>query len=270
MAELAEEQFISFRAGARLRELLLAAGRQVGFEPRVTLESNESQRIRRLVARGFGVSILPRSDAERPAPRSPCRGSWIRRCGVTSPSPGGPGRRLPPAVAAFLDLARETFASPNRTTAPSSACISRFRTLRVSNTPRRGRPDPRFRRSAGRAPLQSDPGGCTEDAYSAEPRVRSRHRTRDADIAKLIRDARHRERDQRNLNRWPAGQTEQSAASDPPTWGGSIRAVRHTLSLFLVWKHLELRIHLRNYVAGGNHWPAGESVVLGVVASGRA
>jgi DNA-binding transcriptional LysR family regulator len=32
----------------------------------VTLESNESQRVRRLVARGLGVSILPRSDAERP------------------------------------------------------------------------------------------------------------------------------------------------------------------------------------------------------------
>src|SRR6201994_4146807 len=65
MAELAHEQFISFRVGARLRELLFAAGREAGFEPRVTLESNESQRIRRLVARGLGVSILPRSDAER-------------------------------------------------------------------------------------------------------------------------------------------------------------------------------------------------------------
>ena len=33
---------------------------------RVTLESNESQRIRRLVSRGLGVAILPRSDAEGP------------------------------------------------------------------------------------------------------------------------------------------------------------------------------------------------------------
>ena len=38
--------------GARLRELLISAGRDAGFEPRVTLESNESERIRRLVARG--------------------------------------------------------------------------------------------------------------------------------------------------------------------------------------------------------------------------
>ncbi|MGO9822050.1 MAG: LysR family transcriptional regulator, partial [Solirubrobacteraceae bacterium] len=66
MAELADEPFISFRAGARLRELLFAAGREAHFEPRVTLESNESQRVRRLVSRGLGVAILPRSDAEGP------------------------------------------------------------------------------------------------------------------------------------------------------------------------------------------------------------
>jgi DNA-binding transcriptional LysR family regulator len=114
MAELAEEQFISFRAGARLRELLFAAGRQAGFEPRVTLESNESQRICRLVARGFGVAILPRSDAERPI------GADISVARLVEPSlrrditlAWREGRRLPPAVAAFRDLARETFAEPD-------------------------------------------------------------------------------------------------------------------------------------------------------------
>ena len=114
MAELAEVQFISFRAGARLRELLFAAGRQAGFEPRVTLESNESQRICRLVARGFGVAILPRSDAERPVEAA------ISVVRLVEPSlrrditlAWREGRRLPPAVAAFLDLARETFAEPD-------------------------------------------------------------------------------------------------------------------------------------------------------------
>ena len=113
MAELAEEQFIAFRVGARLRELLFAAGRQAGFEPRVTLESNESQRIRRLVARGFGVAILPRSDADRP-------GADVAVARLVEPSlrrditlAWREGRRLPPAVAAFLDLARETFAEPD-------------------------------------------------------------------------------------------------------------------------------------------------------------
>jgi LysR family transcriptional regulator, transcription activator of glutamate synthase operon len=113
MAELAEEHFIAFRVGARLRELLFAAGRQAGFEPRVTLESNESQRIRRLVARGFGVAILPRSDAERP-------GADVAVARLVEPSlrrditlAWRGGRHLPPAAAAFLDLARETFAEPD-------------------------------------------------------------------------------------------------------------------------------------------------------------
>jgi LysR family transcriptional regulator, transcription activator of glutamate synthase operon len=113
MAELAEEHFIAFRVGARLRELLFAAGRQAGFEPRVTLESNESQRIRRLVARGFGVAILPRSDAERP-------GADVAVARLVEPSlrrditlAWRSGRHLPPAAAAFVDLARETFAEPD-------------------------------------------------------------------------------------------------------------------------------------------------------------
>jgi DNA-binding transcriptional LysR family regulator len=109
MAELADEQFISFREGARLRELLVAAGREARFEPRVTLESNESQRIRRLVARGFGVSILPRSDAQVP-------GADIAVARLIEPSlrrditlAWREGRRHAPAAAAFLDLARRTF-----------------------------------------------------------------------------------------------------------------------------------------------------------------
>ena len=104
-----DEQFISFREGARLRELLFAAGRQAGFEPRVTLESNESHRIRRLVARGLGVAILPRSDAEGP-------GADVAVVPLVEPAlrrditlAWREGRRHAPAAAAFLDLARETF-----------------------------------------------------------------------------------------------------------------------------------------------------------------
>src|SRR5262249_28158075 len=113
MAELAEEQFISFRVGARLRELLFAAGREAGFEPRVTLESNESQRIRRLVARGLGVSILPRSDAERARAGVAVAGRVGPSLRRALPLAWREGRRLAPAAAAFLDLARETFADPD-------------------------------------------------------------------------------------------------------------------------------------------------------------
>jgi LysR family transcriptional activator of glutamate synthase operon len=109
MRELAGEEFVSYRAGSRLRELLESAGRSAGFEPRVTLESNESERIRRLVGRGLGVAILPRSDAERPGPE-------VAVAALVEPAltrditlAWREDRRLAPAGAAFLDLARETF-----------------------------------------------------------------------------------------------------------------------------------------------------------------
>ena len=113
MAELAEERFISFREGARLRELQAAAGRQAGFEPRVRLETNESRRVRRLVARGLGVAILPRSDAEDPADDivvAPLVEPSLRRDITLA---WREGRRHAPAAAAFLELARETYAAPD-------------------------------------------------------------------------------------------------------------------------------------------------------------
>ncbi len=110
MAELREEEFISFRPGARLHELLFAAGRHAGFEPRVKLESNESPRIRRLVARGMGVAILPRSDAVSP-------GADVAVVALSDPPLSRDitlawrhERKHPPAVAEFLALSQETFA----------------------------------------------------------------------------------------------------------------------------------------------------------------
>ncbi|HEY3774401.1 MAG TPA: LysR family transcriptional regulator [Solirubrobacteraceae bacterium] len=109
MAELAQEHFISFRQGARLRELLFAAGRDAQFEPRVTLESNEAQRIRALVSRGLGVAILPRSDAMFPSPdivAAPIVDPVLRRDITLA---WRAGRRQSPATAAFLELALEMF-----------------------------------------------------------------------------------------------------------------------------------------------------------------
>jgi LysR family transcriptional activator of glutamate synthase operon len=109
MAELAGEKFITYREGSRLRELLTSAGREAGFEPHVTLESNESERIRRLVGRGLGVAILPRSDAERP-------GAELAVAALVEPAltrditlAWREGRRHAPAAAEFLELARTTF-----------------------------------------------------------------------------------------------------------------------------------------------------------------
>lgn len=111
MRELADEHFIAYRQGSRLRELLMAAGQHAGFSPRVDLESNESQRVRRLVARGMGVAILPSSDALEP-------GAEVATARLMEPELSRDitlawraDRRQAPAAAEFIDLARRTFSA---------------------------------------------------------------------------------------------------------------------------------------------------------------
>ncbi|HEX4345246.1 MAG TPA: LysR substrate-binding domain-containing protein [Solirubrobacteraceae bacterium] len=117
LRDLAGEPFISFREGARLRELLMSAAADAGFEPRITLESNESRRIRSLVSRGLGVAILPRSDAEGP-------GSQVAVCALVQPPltrdvtlASRAERRPSPAAEAFLTLTLEVYPPP---TAPAT------------------------------------------------------------------------------------------------------------------------------------------------------
>jgi len=109
LRDLAGEAFISFREGARLRELLSTAAAGAGFEPRIALESNESRRIRSLVSRGLGVAILPRSDAEGP-------GAIVAVCDLVEPPltrdvtlASRAERRPPPAAEAFAALALEVY-----------------------------------------------------------------------------------------------------------------------------------------------------------------
>ena len=121
MAELADEQFVSYREGARLRELLTYAAHEAGFEPQIKLESNESERIRRLVARGMGVAILPQSDAERSA-------GHLAVATLVEPSlrrditlACREGKRLSPAAAEFLKLSRDVFSKAEDGAAPTAA-----------------------------------------------------------------------------------------------------------------------------------------------------
>ena len=137
MAELADDEFIAYRPGARLRELLIAAGRQAGYEPRVKLESNESQRIRRLVARGLGVAILPRSDAESP-------GAATAVAALVEPSltrditlAWRHGRQQPPAAAEFIELARVTFTQPGEALGCARSTASSRPGKRCSRSSRR-------------------------------------------------------------------------------------------------------------------------------------
>ncbi|MGI8730025.1 MAG: LysR family transcriptional regulator [Solirubrobacteraceae bacterium] len=109
LAELRSEQFVSFREGARLRELLVRSARVAGFEPRIALESNETARIRNLVSRGLGVAILPRSDTQS-------TGSPVAVCDLVEPPltrdvtlASRAERRPSPAAEAFLAIALEQY-----------------------------------------------------------------------------------------------------------------------------------------------------------------
>ena len=113
LAELAGEQFVSFRKGSRLRELLDGAAAEAGFEPRIALESNESRRIRSLVSSSLGVAILPRSDATG-------AGAPVAVAALAEPAlardvtlAARTQRRLSPAALAFRDLTLRTFAQPS-------------------------------------------------------------------------------------------------------------------------------------------------------------
>jgi LysR family transcriptional activator of glutamate synthase operon len=111
MTELAGERFIAYRQGARLRELLVSAGRAAGFEPEIVLESNESQLIRRLVARGLGVAIVPRSDSGGQNPELSVATLIDPPLTRDITLAWREGRRHPPATAAFIDLCVATYAN---------------------------------------------------------------------------------------------------------------------------------------------------------------
>ncbi len=109
LAELAGEPFIAFRIGSRLRELLDSGAAELGFEPRIALESNESRRIRSLVSGGLGVAILPRSDADGD-------GAAVATARLVEPEmrrdvslASRAGRRHSPAATAFLALTRRAY-----------------------------------------------------------------------------------------------------------------------------------------------------------------
>jgi DNA-binding transcriptional LysR family regulator len=115
MADLEGEEFISYREGARLRELLIGAGAHAGFQPTIRLESNESGRIRRLVARGMGVAILPRSDAVAPGAEVAVVALVDPRLSRDITLAWRQDRRHQPAVTEFLALARSTFSERDLT-----------------------------------------------------------------------------------------------------------------------------------------------------------
>ena len=106
LKDLENERFIAFPPGATIRAAVQDAAARAGFVPRVAFESNEMARTRALVAEGLGVAVLPRTDAEQPGP--PVAAVGLRDRGLSHDVfvAHRAGRRLSPAAAALLALAK--------------------------------------------------------------------------------------------------------------------------------------------------------------------
>jgi DNA-binding transcriptional LysR family regulator len=61
---LAQDPWIAFKGGTGLRQAMDAATAAAGVRPHVAFASNELDRVLALVARGLGVSVVPRSTAD--------------------------------------------------------------------------------------------------------------------------------------------------------------------------------------------------------------
>jgi LysR family transcriptional activator of glutamate synthase operon len=106
LTALAGEPFIAFRDASVLRATTENALREAGVPFETPFQSIELETMRKLAARGLGVTIMPRGYLAGEGPRVatlsleppltlPVSLVWRTR------------RRLPPAAAAFLDFARE-------------------------------------------------------------------------------------------------------------------------------------------------------------------
>lgn len=101
LRDLAPEPFIAFPPGATIRESFEQAAAAAGFTPSITLESNDTARIRALVSHGLGITLLPTTDAARPGP--PIIALPLRAADLTHTIhlAHRRERHLPPAATAF-------------------------------------------------------------------------------------------------------------------------------------------------------------------------
>jgi len=111
LAELRTEPFVVFAKGFVLRDLVLQACQQIGFEPEISFEGEDIDAIKGLVSAGLGVSLVPEITLIDNLPRStvkiPIREPQVRRAvGVVLPR----DRELLPTEALFAKFLEDFFA----------------------------------------------------------------------------------------------------------------------------------------------------------------
>lgn len=78
LGELREETFVSFRAGATVRKMLLLATHRAGFVPRIGFSTPNMGTVRAFVSAGLGIALVPKSALQVPSPP-------LKAVAITSP-----------------------------------------------------------------------------------------------------------------------------------------------------------------------------------------
>ncbi|MFM1651064.1 LysR family transcriptional regulator [Brevibacillus sp. B_LB10_24] len=111
LSQLREDSFVLFPEGFILREIVVNACRQLGFQPKVSFEGDDIDAIKGLVAAGLGITLLPEITLYDSIPRTTVKipvtePAVTRTVGVIIPS----DRELPPTEKLFYEFLKEFFA----------------------------------------------------------------------------------------------------------------------------------------------------------------
>lgn len=115
LAELRDDKFVLFPEEYILREIIVNACGQLGFQPMVSFEGEDIDAIKGLVAAGLGITLIPEITLVEQLPRSTVKIAHLepnvsRTVGVIIPR----DRELLPTERLFFEFLKETFTRLDR------------------------------------------------------------------------------------------------------------------------------------------------------------
>jgi LysR family transcriptional activator of glutamate synthase operon len=115
LSQLRHDSFVMFKQGYILRDLVMKACQQVGFNPRIAFEGEDVDTIKGLVSAGLGVSLLPEISLHERQDRETVAIEVIepnvkRTVGIIIPK----NRELAPSEQIFFEFLKEFYEKLNR------------------------------------------------------------------------------------------------------------------------------------------------------------
>jgi LysR family transcriptional regulator, transcription activator of glutamate synthase operon len=115
LSQLREDSFVLFPKEYVLREIIVRACEQIGFQPKVSFEGVDTDSIKGLVSAGLGITLIPEITLVDGFPRSTVKIPIIepevtRTVGVIIPRE----RKMLPTVRLFYDFLKDFFSRLDR------------------------------------------------------------------------------------------------------------------------------------------------------------